>query len=836
MGWLLSNQILETHGCLDVEREALLAFKSGIVDPRSRLASWEGLNCCRWRGIRCNNKTGRVEKLNLRNPYGTPMDPSYMGLRGEVNSSLLSLSHLKRLDLGMNDFGTKFPLFIASFERLRYLNLSRAVFSGVIPPQLGNLSTLRYLDLSYISSNRSAAFQGKLWWIKGLFSLKYLDLTSTMLKNADDWLQAVNMLTALQVLRLGRCSLPSNPNTISYFNLTNLSILDLEYNYFNSTLPNWLWNFTSLTNLNLFSNRFYGPLPVELGNLTLLTSLILGSNNLEGLVPESIKNLCKLSTLDLYGVNIDRDITEFLSMLSCVPPTNWKILDLKSTKIRGNLSGWLEHMTNLTFLDVSNNFLNGSLPEGIRKLSNLTILKLDGNLFSGVILETHLMSFTRLKVLRVSGIGTYLHLNVDDNWVPPFQLQQLFLSSCQLGPRFPRWLRSQKEIEILDLSNNKIAEAIPNWFWGKFSSIYFLDLSNNQIGGNLPSSLNNMTFLCALNLASNRLEDSLPSLPDSMQWLDFSSNKFSGSLPRSFFKTNLLTVLLSNNSIGGNIPSSICNLQSLQMLDMSDNNIFGELPNCWNSRSKYLKVINLSNNNLSGHLPDSFGLLGSLNFLHLSNNSLHGELPSSLQYCPLVLLDLGQNKLSGKIPAWLGTLTNLTMLRLTSNVFVGNIPAELGQLKNLQILDLSWNNLTGNIPHSFGNFQGMASNKLPKYIDQAVATMEIGFITPSSFGGLVNYEVTQNGTNQKLYIVTNGLNREFSRNLFLVKSLDLSGNKLHGEIPEKIVDLLALKSLNLSINNLTGSIPSKIGNLRYLESLDLSMNDLNGPSPKVYRT
>ena len=65
---------------------------------------------------------------------------------------------------------------------------------------------------------------------------------------------------------------------------------------------------------------------------------------------------------------------------------------------------------------------------------------------------------------------------------------------------------------------------------------------------------------------------------------------------------------------------------------------------------------------------------------------------------------------------------------------------------------------------------------------------------------------------------------EYKNTLGLVKSIDLSSNKLSGEIPKEVIDLLELVSLNLSRNNLTGLIFVRIGQLKSLKVFDLSQN------------
>ncbi|XP_031090893.1 receptor-like protein EIX2 [Ipomoea triloba] len=83
------------------------------------------------------------------------------------------------------------------------------------------------------------------------------------------------------------------------------------------------------------------------------------------------------------------------------------------------------------------------------------------------------------------------------------------------------------------------------------------------------------------------------------------------------------------------------------------------------------------------------------------------------------------------------------------------------------------------------------------------------------------------------WLVWKGSEVEYGRNLKFMKLIDLSSNKLVGDIPVEITDLHMLNSLNLSRNKLTGSIPDKIGQMSSLENLDLSNNQLSGAIPST---
>jgi hypothetical protein len=79
--------------------------------------------------------------------------------------------------------------------------------------------------------------------------------------------------------------------------------------------------------------------------------------------------------------------------------------------------------------------------------------------------------------------------------------------------------------------------------------------------------------------------------------------------------------------------------------------------------------------------------------------------------------------------------------------------------------------------------------------------------------------------------VMKGVDLEYTTTLQFVVNMDLSSNKLVGEIPEELSTLVMLVGLNLSHNNLSGSIPDAIGNMKALNSLDLSVNKLTGMIP-----
>ncbi|THU49484.1 hypothetical protein C4D60_Mb06t10050 [Musa balbisiana] len=364
-----------TKGCVEGEGDALLAFKTGLLGgPSSLLSSWRGrVDCCRWSGVVCDNRTGRVVELNL--------NPDYLNnetsIGGEIRPSLLLLTHLERLDLSYNDFGgIQVPKILGSLTELTYLDLSSSNFSGAIPPQLGNLSSLRYLDLNSYGLSTDG-----LHWLSRLSSLIYLDMGGVNLSMASrDWLHSVNMLSSLEELHLPDCGLTDLPSSLSHVNLTALATLDLYGNLFNSTFPNWLWKLHNLSYLDLSFSMFHGAIPAGIGNLTGLRELYLDHNSLSGPIPIEIGKLSNLTVLSLSNNSLEGTMSELhfanLTKLSeldlsenslvvsvdynWVPPFQLRSIKLKSCKLGPAFPRWLRSQNSIEDLDMSNTSIEDS--------------------------------------------------------------------------------------------------------------------------------------------------------------------------------------------------------------------------------------------------------------------------------------------------------------------------------------------------------------------------------------------------------------------------------------------------------------------------------------------
>ncbi|XP_050238352.1 receptor-like protein EIX2 [Mercurialis annua] len=861
--------------CIISEREALLEFKQDVHDPSNRLSSWISaeFNCCRWAGIVCDNLTGHVTELNLRNPLDSQqLQHERFMLQGTINPSLLRLKHLNYLDLSYNNFGgTPIPSFIGSIASLTKLELYNAGFQGLVPHQLGNLSSLRELGIrgACVSIGEAKVFVDNLRWLSLLTSLQYLDLSCVNISVAFDWLSVINTLPSLSELQLSNCNLVEIPSSLGV-NFSSLSVLDISHNLFGSSIPNWLFTLSGLTSLDLSFCYFEGLIPTEISNLTSLLTLDLNANFLHGPLPSGFQNLTSLQNLHLYGVNLTSfTIPEWLYTFR-----HLKNLDLSQTNVQGEISSAIGNLTALVNLKLAYTELGGTLPRTMGNLCNLKVILLLGNKlggevskvfesFSGCILQS-------LEELWLGGnhfsgyigngigqLGELQMLDLSNNFISgPLpesigrlsSLIQAFLSNNQLSGTLPISFGNLSNLQYIDLSNNMLEGIVSEIHFINLTSLKTFVASHNHLslkvspdwvpplrlkelglrywnlGPQFPIWLQSLDNLYYIDLSSTQISDNIPTwfwnLTSHIKYLNLSYNQIKGQLPSHIsFDSYLPTLYLGSNRFHGPLPRFTANITEL---DLSNNFFSGSLGHflCGSAdKPNHLRILRLDKNKITGQIPDCWMNWQSLLVIKLGNNNLTGNIPSSMSYLRhLHSLQLRNNNLSGEIPLSLGNCSELLTLDLAGNEFVRKIPAWLGSsFPNLLALSLRSNMLTGEIPLEIC---GLISLQIIDF-----ANNNLSGRIPKCIGNLTSMTRVQNPGAKIFYSSTGyfSLVELFSENAYLVTK---------GREVEYDSILTLVTSFDISNNTISGEIPEEITALLGLRSLNLSENDLTGEIPK----
>ncbi|CAN6807378.1 unnamed protein product [Brassica oleracea] len=580
------------------------------------------------------------------------------------------------------------------------------------------------------------------------------------------------------------------PNS-SLFGFNHLRSLNLSHNNFtSSSLPSEFSNLNRLEVLSLSSNGFTGKVPSSISNLSLLSSLDISQNELTGSFP-LVHNLTKLSILNISHNHISGNIPSSLLMMPFL-----SIVDLTGNHLTGSIDiPNTSFSSKLESLRLGDNEFDAQILEPISKYTTLKDLDL---FYLNTSYPIDLRIFSSLKLLtnlRLSG-NQLLPASLSSRSNIPLNLENLALSGCGIS-QFPNALKRLQSLELLDISNNQIKGKVPEWLWN-LPRLRTVSLASN--------------YLTSFEGRGDVLENS------SVKILDLALNHFTGPLPNPPLSINLLSAW--NNTFTGNIPLEICNRNSLTVLDLSYNNLTGAIPQCLSNFRDSLTVVNLRKNNLEGSIPDMFHDGASLRTLDVGYNQLTGKLPRSLMNCSsLKFVSLDHNRIKDTFPFWLKALPDLQALTLRSNKFYGPISTpDKGPLAfpKLRILEISDNNFTGSLPPNF--FVNWKASWLQ--MDEGGRIYMGDYNNP-----YYSYEDT-------LDLQYKGLFMEQGKVLTSYATIDFSGNKLEGQIPESVGLLKALIALNLSNNLFTGHIPLSLENVTELESLDLSNNRLSGTIPE----
>ncbi|TVU17254.1 hypothetical protein EJB05_33273, partial [Eragrostis curvula] len=142
-----------------------------------------------------------------------------------------------------------------------------------------------------------------------------------------------------------------------------------------------------------------------------------------------------------------------------------------------------------------------------------------------------------------------------------------------------------------------------------------------------------------------------------------------------------------------------CVGRTVVAIDLSPVPVYAPFPSCIGS---FRSLVRLDFSHQS--LLDTWGNLQLLQYLDLSNNQLTGVLPASLYgFKMLKEMVLARNFFSGQLSSAIGQLPDLKKFSISVNSISGALPLELGALQNLEFLDFHANTLSGSIPATFGN-------------------------------------------------------------------------------------------------------------------------------------
>ncbi|XP_039006746.1 LRR receptor-like serine/threonine-protein kinase EFR [Hibiscus syriacus] len=360
-----------------------------------------------------NSLKGPLPEGLGRLPFLINLQIGLNSISGEIPRSLFNCSSLIVLAMAVNRLtGTLPPDMFTNLTSLTTLYLGGNLLSGRLPPSIGNASSLTRVDLA------NNSFSGQIPCLGNLPNVQILSLQSNELVNDEprgmDFLTSLANSPQLEVFSVAEnrltCKLPSSIGNLSrqlsllvmnnnFFegtlpreisNLINVILIAFEHNSLTGTIPPSIGTLPNLQYILLHENRFSGNIPESLGNLTYLAEVHL----LEGTIPSSFGNCQRLQLLDL-SVNllngtIPRDIFQipsfgkvlnlsFNSLTRSVPPE----IDMSRNSFQGTIPNSLDKLRGMEYISLSSNKLTGNIRASLESLRFLQVLNLSRNQLSG---------------------------------------------------------------------------------------------------------------------------------------------------------------------------------------------------------------------------------------------------------------------------------------------------------------------------------------------------------------------------------------------------------------------------------------------------------------------
>uniref|UniRef100_A0A3B6FG82 Uncharacterized protein n=1 Tax=Triticum aestivum TaxID=4565 RepID=A0A3B6FG82_WHEAT len=527
--------------------------------------------------------------INLQDNFNMPAAP--------FPEFFMDFLNLSVLQLGWTNIQGWFPRRTFKSKTLRVLDLSwNHNLSGHMP-NFSNASSLEtmMLDGTNFSFGKTGSFSN----FKSLqtlsidvnlafmehqsspgihMSLRHLELTLTdSTKDLGLILSSIGDLQNLASLELSgwNFSWTSFSSVAKLKNLKSLSIIDC---YFTKPSLSAIGNLTNLDSLEIFAYDFLWPIPSAIGNLRSLKSLeFVNPYGFLGPIPSAIGNLRSLKSLEINAHGLLGPVPSSIGNLSSLIR-----LEISASEFSGPMPAAICNLSNLETLEIHSSGFSGPIPYAVGLLKKLTSLRLRECSFSGSIPNsvfnlTHLIELDLSFNLLSGEIPTYVFT------IPT--LQHLDIRFNQLSGSVQDFDATSSHLVSVDLSTNNLTGNIPKSFF-QLRSLAYLDIGWNNLFGSVDlSSFWRLGSLTHLGLSHNNL---------SVVELDGEDN----NSPSTYLPRITMLGLASCNLM--RFPRSLAHLNQMSYLDLSSNRISGAIPKwmwvTWNSSLTYL---NLSHNLLS---------------------------------------------------------------------------------------------------------------------------------------------------------------------------------------------------------------------------------------------
>jgi len=458
-----------------------------------------------------------------------------------------------------------------------------------------------------------------------------------------------------------------------FSNETIWFIVVLEQNSLEGSIPKELWTLSSLRMIIFDKNRLIGSIRSEIGNLRQLEFFDADQNKLTGKLPNVFTNLTKLQTMDLSGNRFEGQIPDtlwqsnidnFFITLNDVVGTVPVDFCSEEKNIRVDDSNWF---TDAPKVDCP------CCSEGKCYMWDLArdiehIQCPSNNIIEFPYIVQYQVTDTVANEIVERNIGdrqSTAHLCLSPTGCYDFKVQQAMEQVSNSFANFSAGYKiGAEKLSVFKEDETDVCIAV--------------NVCGEMVGKDHKkrAGVNHLTQLAASDLSKLGDKDSATykALCDVVT-RDEMYNEYQvcdGTLLQRYV---LLYFYYSQKL-------------NFDFLDLATNHTCMWPGVSCDSSNKFIKHIDLSSSNLRGSIVTEIGLLNSLEEIDLSNNEFVGTIDPMvyMNIQGLKVVRVGRNKFRGNFPSDMLEFKNLTEFNISGNLFVGTLPKDLSYPEELSKL------------------------------------------------------------------------------------------------------------------------------------------------------